>query len=445
MTETDHVFRRSWGQRLPLIAGASGIHLMDRDGRRYLDAVGGIYVVNVGYGVASIAEAMAEQAKRIAFVYGGTFETEAENDLAAAIARQAPEGFSKVYFTCGGSEANEVAIKVARKYQLARKRPERWRVMGRWQSYHGATMATLSVSGKVSRRQDYQPYMLDFPRVAAPDPYRCPPGLSLKEYGVRCAAEVEQRILQEGPGSIAAIIVEPVTGAGSGAIVPPPGYFEELRRICDRFDLLLIADEVVTGFGRTGAFFASAHFQAAPDIITFGKGVSSGYAPLGGVILHERVIDVLDASEATGVFTGYTYSGHAVSCAAGLEVMRLLTVQKLTEKAATDGAWFLDQAQRRLASRIVGDVRGKGLLVGIEFVADQARKEPYPAAQKVQQRVVAAALKRDLLVRGETGVVDGVRGDHLLLAPPLIAGRSELDEILTRLSAAIDEVAAELE
>ncbi len=444
MTAIDHVFRRSWGQRLPLITEASGLHLTDRDGRRYLDAVGGIYVVNVGYGVAAIAEAMAEQAKRIAFVYGGTFETEAENDLASAIANQAPDGFSKVYFTSGGSEANEVAIKVARKYQLAKGRGSRWRVMGRWQSYHGATMATLSVSGKVSRRQDYLPYMLDFPRVAAPDPYRCPAHLTLEEYGRLCAAEVEHRLLQEDVASMAAIIVEPVTGAGSGAIVPPPGYFEELRRICDRHDLLLIADEVVTGFGRTGKMFASAHFDAAPDIITFGKGVSSGYAPLGGVILHQRVIDALDASEATGVFTGYTYSGHAVSCAAGLAVMRLLTEQNLVAKAAEDGAWFFDQARARLCNPIVGDIRGKGLLMGIEFVADRAAKTPFPAGKRVQQRVIAAALQRDLLIRGETGAVDGVLGDHLLLAPPLIASRAELSDILDRLSAAIDTVAAEL-
>jgi adenosylmethionine-8-amino-7-oxononanoate aminotransferase len=255
---------------------------------------------------------------------------------------------------------------------------------------------------------------------------------------------VERRLLQEDPGSVAALIVEPITGAGSGAIVPPPGYFEELRRICDRHDLLLIGDEVVTGFGRTGAFFASAHFQATPDIITFGKGVSSGYAPLGGIILHRRVIDALDASEATGVFTGYTYSGHAVSCAAGLEVMRLLTEQDLTAKAAENGAWFIAEAKSRLRHRIVGDIRGKGLLIGIEFVADRASKQPFPADCKVQPRIVAAALKRDLLIRGETGVVDGVRGDHLLLAPPLIASRAELDEILTRLAEAIDEVGADL-
>ena len=438
----DAVFRRSWGQRLPLITHATGASLHAADGRTFLDAVGGIYVVNVGYGVASIAEAMAKQARDIAFVYGGTFETAAENDLAAAIIELASPGFEKVYFTSGGSEANEVAFKIARKYQMLGSQPERWRILGRWQSYHGATMATLAAGGKVSRRREYRPYMLDFPRVTAPDPYRCPEGVSLEDYGRHCADEVERRIIQEDPASLAAVIVEPITGAGSGAVVPPPGYMERLRQICDRFDLLLIADEVITGFGRTGEPFASAHFQCVPDIITFGKGVSSGYAPLGGVIIHRRVIDRFDRSDATTVFTGYTYSGHAVSCAAGLEVMRLMKAGNLLRKASGDGSYMLNAMRERLKQPIVGDIRGKGLLLAVEFVADRNKKVPFPASAKVQQKIVDAAMKRNLLVRGETGVFDGEDGDHILIAPPFICDRTTLDDILDRLAQSIAEVSA---
>ncbi|TXH32781.1 MAG: aspartate aminotransferase family protein [Rhodospirillaceae bacterium] len=436
----DFVFRRNWGERLPRISHGSGPYLHSADGRTYLDAVGGIYVVNLGYGVASIAEAMAKQAREIAFVYGGNFETDAENDLAAAIIDLAPAGFEKVYFTSGGSEANEVAFKIARKYQMLGGQAERWRILGRWQSYHGATMATLSAGGKVSRRREYRPYMLDFPRVTPPDPYRCPEGLSLQAYGRQCADEVERRILQEDPASLAAVIVEPITGAGSGAIAPPPGYMERLREICDRFDLLLIADEVITGFGRTGKPFASQHFDMVPDIIPFGKGVSSGYAPLGGVVIHQRVIDRFDKSAATGVFTGYTYSGHAVSCAAGLEVMRVLKANRLVDKVAGDGDDLLAAAKDRLKQPIVGDVRGKGLLLAVEFVADSKKKQPFPTSTRIQQKVVAAALKRDILVRGETGAFDGELGDHILLAPPFICEKPVLSDMLDRLADAIDEV-----
>ena len=437
----DFVFRRSWGDHLPRVTHGSGPFLHTADGRAILDAVGGIFVVNVGYGVASIGQAMAKQASKVAFVYGGNFETDAENGLAEQVIALAPEGFGKAYFVSGGSEANEVAFKIARKYHLVGGQPERWRIMGRWQSYHGATMATLSVGGKVSRRREYRPYMLDFPRVTAPDPYRCPAGMTPEAYGRQCADEVERRILQEDPASLAAVIVEPVTGAGSGAVAPPPGYMERLREICDRFDLLLIADEVITGFGRTGRAFASQHFGMVPDLITFGKGVSSGYAPLGGVIIHQRVLDRFEKSDASSVFTGYTYSGHAVSCAAGLEVLRLLKEQELIERSAREGEAFLASAREKLRSGIVGDVRGKGLFAAVEFVEDRATKKPFPAERKIQQKVVAAAMKRDLMIRGETGLVDGEQGDHILLAPHFISDRSVLTDILDRLADAIDEVA----
>jgi adenosylmethionine-8-amino-7-oxononanoate aminotransferase len=440
-TQQDAVFRRDWTKSCPQIVNAEGLMLEDDQGRRYLDAVSGIFVVNIGYGVASVGEAMARQAAKIAFVYAGDFATEAETALAQKIVSLAPNGFSKAYFVSGGSEANEVAFKIARKYQRAKKRDSRWRIVSRWQSYHGATMATLSASGKVSRRSDFLPYMLDFPRAPTANAYRRPDGVAPEEYGRLCAEEIDRRIVQEDPASIAALIVEPLTGAGSGALVPPNGYMDTLRTVCDRHDILLIADEVVTGFGRTGEMFASQHFDVQPDIITFGKGIASGYAPLAGVLISDHVIRTIEASEATSLFTGYTYSGHAVSCAAGLEVLNVMERQGYVRKVREDGEWFFQEALSRLPHPVVGDIRGRGFLMGVEFVEDRATKRPFAPEKKFYQRVITAAREKGLLIRGENGCIDGVHGDHILLAPSFCATRRELGDILDRLAEAIDRAA----
>ncbi len=435
---TEPVLRRTWRKSHPRIVRAEGIRLYDDAGYAFIDAVGGIYVNGIGYGVPEIGAAMAKQATDVAFVYAGDFATDAETELARKIIALAPAGFSKVYFTSGGSEANEVAIKLARKYQLLKQQHSRWRVVGRWNSYHGATMATLAASGKRSRKADYLPYMVDFAHVDAPNSYRDPDG------GAVCLARTERTIIQEDPRSIAAMIIEPITGAGTGALVPPKDYMQGLRQLCDAHDIVLIADEVVTGFGRTGTPFASDQFGMTPDIITFGKGVSSGYAPLGGVIVHERLVQAFERSGADGVFLGYTFSGHPVSCAAGNAVLDVLLRDNLVERAAILGERLFTLARQQLRSQLVGDIRGRGLLMGIELVSDRASKTAFDPGKKVQQRVVAAAAKRGVIVRGETGCVDGVRGDHLLLAPPFVTSDADLVEIVARLAAALAEVEQEL-
>lgn len=434
---SEPVLRRTWRKSHPRIVRAEGIRLYDDTGNALIDAVGGIYVNGIGYGVSEVGAAMAKQATDVAFVYAGDFATDAETELARKIIALAPPGFSKVYFTSGGSEANEVAIKLARKYQLLKQQHSRWRVVGRWNSYHGATMATLAASGKRSRKADYLPYMVDFPHVDTPNSYRDPDG------AMACLARTERTIVQEDPRSIAAMIIEPITGAGTGALVPPTDYMQGLRQLCDIHDIVLIADEVVTGFGRTGTAFASDQFGMTPDIITFGKGVSSGYAPLGGVIVHERLVQAFEQSGADGVFLGYTFSGHPVSCAAGNAVLDVLQRDRLIERAAAIGERFFS-LMRQVPSRLIGDIRGRGLLMGIELVSDRESKAPFSPDVKVQQRVVAAAAKRGMIVRGETGCVDGVRGDHLLLAPPFITSDADLGEIVSRLGDALAEVEQEL-
>lgn len=438
----DPVFRRRWRSKLPVVDRAEGIYIYDVDGNKYIDGIGGSYVVSIGHGVKEVAEAMAAQASRVAFPFVGTFGSQAEIDLARMVLEMAPPGMSKVYFTSGGSEANEVAIKLARKYQLVKGRPERWRVIGRWQSYHGATVGAMSATGHVGRRSDFAPYMLDFPHIPPPYCYRCPFGLDEDNCGLACARELERTIHLENSDTIAAFISEPVIGAAAGAVPAPGGYYEEIRDICDRHDILMICDEVITGFGRTGSNFGIDHYGVSPDIITCGKGLGSGYAPLGAVIVHEKVIKAFEASGADSVFTGYTYSGNPVACATGVAVLTYLKEHNLIERAREEGQWFLEQLEQLRRHPSVGDVRGKGLLAAVEFVADRETKAPFDPKLQFAKQVQERCRARGLIIASEQGTVDGIAGDYVLLAPPFIATREEMSQMIEILSQAIAEVEA---
>jgi len=433
----NHVYSRTWRSSLPTASKGSGVWVYDDTGKAYLDAVGGVYAVSIGHGVAEIGDAMAAQARAIAFPWAGKFTTEAEIELADRVIAMSPRGISRAYFVGGGSEANEVAIKFARKYHLVKRRPERWRIIGRWQSYHGATMGALAASGHVSRRSDFDPYLADFPHIPAPHCYACPFGATYPSCGLRCADELELTIRQEGAETIAAFIAEVVTGASSGAIVPPPEYYPRIREICDKYDILFIADEVITGFARTGANFGIDHWGVVPDLITCGKGIGSGYAPLGAVLLHERIMNVFEQSAATSVFTGYTYSGHPVTCAAGVAVLDYIREHDLVKRAETEGTWFLEQLASLERHPTVGQVRGKGFLAGVEFVADKETKAPLAPSTGFVERVVKEAWDRGMVLHAGRGTRDGVLGEHLLLAPPLVANRAELGQIVTILDEAI--------
>ncbi len=441
-----HIFHRDWSRNYPVADRGEGIYIFDESGRRYIDAVGGVHVVTIGHGVREVADAMAQQAMRLAFPYSGSFSTRAELELAERVTGLAPRGFNKVVFVSGGSEANEMAFKIARKYQLAKGKPSRWRTAARWQSYHGSTMATLSASGKVSRRSDYQPYLLNFPHCPAPDPYRYGGDSEADQlaYGERCVKDIERVLLQEDPETIASLILEPITGAASGAVVAPPGYMAGVEALCRKHDIVLIADEVISGFGRTGANFAVDHWRIEPDIITCGKGIGSGYAPLGAVLIHDRVYETLVGSTYKSIFTGYTYSGHPVACAAGVAVLDIIERDGLTAKAAADGAWFIAQAQSLKRHSTVGEVRGKGLMIGIEFVADQTSRTPLQPPGQFARHVSQNCWHAGLIIRAETGTIDGVDGEHMLMTPPLIATRAELTEMLAILDRAISVAQASL-
>jgi adenosylmethionine-8-amino-7-oxononanoate aminotransferase len=428
-----------------------GVYLWAADGQRYLDLAGSAAVNLIGHGVAEISAAMAEQAAKVEFVHTSQFTTPVAEAYAEELLEFAGEHFrgGAVYFTCGGSESIETALKLARQYQVEIGQAERYQIISRRQSYHGSTLGALSVSGNKRRREIYLPMVKEFAHVGMPYCYRCAFDCTdgCRNCGQQYAADLE-RAIESSQGEAAAFIFEPVSGATLGAMVPPPGYLQAVAEACQRHGVLLIADEVMTGMGRTGRNFAVDHWfgkhtDIAPDILVAAKGLSSGYAPLGAVIASRKVVDAIAAG--SGAFLhGFTYNAHPISLAAGRAVLRRLQEKNLVEasdssRAGTPAALFKEALAGLRGEEVVGDVRGIGLLWGVEFVADRASKSPFPVEQNFSGRVAAAALKRGLLVYPMQGSVDGVSGDHLLVAPPAVITPEQIAWSVDQLVASIRE------
>jgi adenosylmethionine-8-amino-7-oxononanoate aminotransferase len=434
------VLARDLTKTYPVVVRGEGVYLYDRDGRRYLDAAGGAMVVTIGHGVKEVAAAMAAQAEQVAYVYTNQFVTESLLGLADRVIALAPPGMARVYFVSGGSEANETAIKLARQYFIARGKASKWRVVARWQSYHGNTGIALSATGRRPARRGYEPYLLPFPHIPPCYCYRCPLDKKYPSCDVACADELERALAQEGADTIAAFIAEPIVGTSAAGLTPPPGYFEKIRAICDRNDILFIADEVVTGFGRTGTNFAIEQFGVVPDIITIAKGVSSGYAPLGGVIVHERIVQAFLDAGATPTLP-FTYAGSPVATAAGVAVLDYVAAHGLVKRVGELEPYFFERLRTLEELPCVGEVRGRGLMAGIELVSDKASKATFPPAERVAARVAQEAMRRGLIVLdGHPGMVDGVAGDHLMITPPYVVTPAQIDDLVRILREAIQTV-----
>jgi adenosylmethionine-8-amino-7-oxononanoate aminotransferase len=435
---------RDFKRTYPVITRGKGVYIYDREGREYLDAVGGIAVVNVGHGVPEIITAMTEQAQRVAFVSGGAFANEPAQALAEELATWAPAGLRHVLLLAGGSEATESAMKLARQYHLERGKAGKYRVISRWISYHGNTIGALSMSGRTAWRREFVPYLQHFPKIHPPYCYRCPYGKTYPSCQVACAEDLERVITLEGADSIAAFIAEPVIGTSAAGITPPPEYYPRIREICDKHDVLFIADEVITGIGRTGKNFGIEHWGVVPDMITTAKALSSGYAPLAAVILHEGVYDAI--AQGSGRTTqGFTYSGHPLSAAVGLAVLKYLKAHDLVANAGRIGKHLLERLSTLKRFPIVGDVRGLGLFLGVEFVADQATKQPFPPSAGVTRRIVEATLQQGVVVvPGMSGMIDGVAGDHIQISPPYIFTEANVEQLVRALEVAIQKVMGEL-
>jgi len=420
------LFPRNFRKDYPLAIRGEGCYIFTADGQKYLDAAGQAAVVNIGHGVGSVGKAMAEQAAQLAFAHSSQFTTAPAEKLARRLLDLAPEGLragGRVWFTSGGSEASETAIKMARQFHVERGQPERFRVISRRQSYHGSTLGAMTVSGNLARRAPYLPLLPEWGHIAPCFCRRCPLGLKFPECNLACADELET-LLRKDSKSVAAFIFEPVVGATLGAAVPPEGYMRRIAEICRRHDILLIADEIMTGIGRTGKPFAVQHEGIEPDIITVGKGVASGYAPLGAVIAAPQVAKAFE--QGSGAFQhGFTYQAHPVAMAAGNAVFDVLEEQKLFDRVVPAGRELMAVLEPLREYKNVGDIRGQGLLIGIEFVQDKSTGEPFPREVNFCERIRVAAAEAGVLTYPTQGCVDGLRGDHILLAPPFIITREE--------------------
>jgi adenosylmethionine-8-amino-7-oxononanoate aminotransferase len=442
MTKLIH---RSLRGNYPVAVSGKGITLTDRQGKEYLDASGGAAVSCLGHQHPDVIEALHVQLNRLAYAHTGFFTTEVAEELAETLIADAPKGIGHVYMVSGGSEAMEAALKLARQYFVEIGEPERSVFIGRRQSYHGNTLGALAVGGNEWRRRQFAPLLIDVGRVSPCYEYRDRRASETPEqYGERLAAELEAKIQELGPKRVIAFVAETVVGATMGAVPAVPGYFRRIREVCDRHGVLFIADEVMCGMGRTGTLHALEQEGVSPDLMAIAKGLGGGYQAVGAVLVSTKILDAL--KRGSGMFQhGHTYIGHALGAAAALAVQRVMKRDGLVDKVRTDGAYFAQALQRALASHPhVGDIRGRGFLWGIELVEDRATKRPFDPAAKLHAKVKAEAMQRGLMCYPMGGTLDGVHGDHVLLAPPFIATRAELDEIAARMAAAIHSGTASL-
>jgi adenosylmethionine-8-amino-7-oxononanoate aminotransferase len=438
-----NVLRRSLDPSPPVAARAEGSTIWDADGKAYLDAAGGAIVVGIGHGRQSVASVMAEQASRVAFAHGSAFTSDALERYASALAPHLPMDAPAIYPVAGGSEAMESALKLARAYHLARGESERLIVFARWGSYHGNTLGALDLSGRKPLRRPYEPWLGRFRHVSAAYPYRAgEPGSNALGDAEELAAELERAIEAAEPGTVAAFVAEPIVGATLAAAVPPEGYWPAIADVCRRHGVLLIADEVMTGFGRTGRWFGVDHWGVRPDIIVGAKGGTSGYFPFGFVAASGAVATAV-LEEPPGFVHGFTYSHHAVGAAVAGEVLRILEEEQLVDASAAKG----DRLQGLLRDRLgehpnVGEIRGRGLMVGVELVADRATRAPFPRGDRLTERIVRAAREAGVLVYSGTGLADGTNGDSILLGPPFVITDDELDRVVDGLATAIESATA---
>ncbi len=442
MPTSSGLFPRNFKRTFPVAVRGEGCWIISSDGRRFLDASGQAAVVSIGHGVAEIGRAMAEQSAQIAFAHTSQFHSAPAEKLAARLLAIAPPNFhdgGRVHFTSGGSEATETAIKLARQYHLETGQKDRYRVLSRRQSYHGSTLGAMSVSGNVARRAPYEPLLAEWGHIAPCFCYHCPFEKTFPQCELACADDLQIHLLERAREQAAAFIFEPIVGATLGAAVPPDGYASRIAEICRKNGILLIADEVMSGMGRTGKPFAVQHWNIEPDIILVGKGIASGYAPLGAVLVSARVVEAFE--HGSGAFMhGFTYQAHPVSTAAGSAVLDYLETHKLFERVLPAGKILREALSPLQAHPNVGDIRGLGLLLGVEFVKDKATREPFPKSENVAEKIRQACFDENVLTYPTQGCVDGLRGDHILLAPPFTISPEESALLARALTSALTKV-----
>jgi adenosylmethionine-8-amino-7-oxononanoate aminotransferase len=440
---TTHVLHRHLATTPPVAVSGHGVTLTDANGKVYLDASGGAAVSCLGHGHPDVLAAMHAQIDKLAYAHTSFFTTEVAEELAQRLIADAPEGISHAYFVSGGSEAMEAALKMARQYFVEIGQPQRVHFIARRQSYHGNTLGALSVGGNEWRRAPFAPILIPATHVSPCYPYREQRAdESAQAYGERLARELDETIQRLGTDRVIAFVAETVGGATAGVLTPVPGYLRAVREVCNRHGVLLILDEVMCGMGRTGTLHACEQDRVVPDLLAIAKGLGGGYQPIGALLAHARVVEAM--SRGSGFFQhGHTYLGHAVACAAALAVQNVIARDHLLERVRHLGDHLMRSLQVRFADHLhVGDIRGRGLFVGIELVQDRASKAPFPAKAKLHAAVKKQAMQLGLMVYPMGGTVDGLVGDHVVLAPPFICSEDDLNQIVFRLGAAIDAAIA---
>lgn len=443
MTHT-RVLHRSLRSTPPVAVRGQGAWLYDQHGRAYLDGSGGAAVSCLGHNHPDVQAAMHAQIDALAYAHTSFFTTEVAERLAAMLVADAPAGTSHAYFVSGGSEAIEAALKMARQYYVEIGQPQRRHIVARRQSYHGNTLGALAVGGNAWRRAQFAPLLIDVAHVSPCYAYRDQTaGETDDQYAERLAQELEQTFQRLGPDSVMAFVAEPVVGATSGAVTAVPGYFRRIREVCDRHGVLLIADEVMCGMGRTGTLYAVEQEGITPDLITIAKGLGGGYQPIGAVMAQERIVQAMQ--RGSGFFQhGHTYLGHATACAASLAVQQVIKRDNLLARVRAQGEGLRQRLHQALGDHPhVGDIRGRGLFMGVELVQDRASKATFDPALSLHARIKREAMARGLMVYPMGGTIDGRQGDHVLLAPPFIITDDELDQLTERLAGAIDAAIAD--
>lgn len=426
--------QRRWDWHYPVMARAEGIYLWDTDGRRYIDGSGGSSVVTaIGHGVKEIPAAMARQAEDFAFYPAHAFSNAKLLELCDLIADIAPGELRhncKTWMTVTGSDATDDAARLARQYWVVKGQPQKHIIIGRWQAFHGDNIFAVSISGLSARRRIYTPMFRDMPKIPPAFCYRCPFEKTYPECNLLCARSLEDAICQAGPENVAAFIAEPVVGSALAACPAPPGYFQKIREICDKYEVLFIVDEVMTALGRTGKMWGIEHWGVTPDIIAASKGLTGGHYPVAAVIARNNLWETLRAANAH-FRAGHTLNASVVGMAATIETIKYIQKHGLVENARAVGDYFLEQLRSLLQYRIVGDVRGLGLMVGIEFVTDKTTRTTFPAEKEMSRIFSEITFERGLITYPCAGTVRGIAGDTILMAPPLITTRAQIDEIMT--------------
>jgi adenosylmethionine-8-amino-7-oxononanoate aminotransferase len=437
------ILHRQISQSYPVAATACGVIIHDSAGKEYIDASGGAAVSCLGHSHPDVLAAMHKQLDQLAYAHTSFFTSQVAEELADDLIAHAPEGISRVFYVSGGSEAVEAALKLARQYFVERGELQRRFIIGRRQSYHGATLGALAVGGREWQRKQFSPLMIEMHHVSPAYEYRDKrAGETAEAYGVRLAEELESKIDELGGENVIAFVAETVVGATLGAVPAVPGYFRRMREICNRHGILLILDEVMCGMGRTGTLHACEQEGINPDLMAIAKGVGGGYAPIGALLIQERIFNTI--AEGSGAFLhSHTYMGHPLACAAALAVQRVIRSDNLLENVRRQGDYLSRRLNERFGNHpFVGDLRGRGLFQGIEIVSDRGTKEPFDPSYKLHARIKHEAMARGLMIYPMGGTVDGTRGDHVLLAPPFIIDNAAIDTIVERLADAIDAAVA---